>query len=66
MTEGIDINELIMSTIAELCKDRPELQELVSQALEYEMDIWNRRIVSSEIEGQYDLIVSKIVKRMEQ
>lgn len=66
MAEGIDINELIMGTIDDLCIGRPDIHELISQALDYEMDIWNRRILTSEIEGQYDLIVSRIITRTTQ
>jgi hypothetical protein len=62
MTEELDINKLILETINSLCKDNPAVLKLIRSSINYELDIWNRIIQPSEIDGNYDIRVNKIIK----
>jgi len=63
MADELDINQLILETIDERCKD-PFVKKLIKKSLQYEMDIWNRHPRKNDIEGQYQLIVEKIVREI--
>ncbi len=60
MAGGLEINRLIMETINENSPNESVVQ-LILDALQYELDIWNRYVPKSEISRQYELIVDKNV-----
>lgn len=62
MTDTSDLNQVIIDTIAENCGNKDVLN-LIYDCLMYELDIWNRRLVQSEIDGQYQLILEKIIRK---
>ncbi|MGD0171448.1 MAG: hypothetical protein ABSB81_04900 [Halobacteriota archaeon] len=61
MAEEYEINALIMHTLEEYCKD-PRAMKLIGELLQYELDIWNRKIKSAEIVDQYNVMVGKAVR----
>lgn len=61
MTNGNNINYLIIDTINDMCTDN-EVKKLIKSALRYELDIYNRSPRKSDIEGHYQLLVEKIIK----
>jgi hypothetical protein len=63
MTSGLEINRLIMDTIYENSPDETVIQ-LILDSLQYELDIWNRYVSWSEISGQYELMVDRVVRGM--
>ena len=48
MNSKSELNELILETIDAHCKNEA-VQELIHQALQYELDIWNRHIGSQKL-----------------
>ena len=65
ITNNSEINKLIIQTVENSCEDQ-EVQELIKEALQYELDIWNRPVMGSAIKEEYEHIVEKIMKRAEQ
>ena len=63
MTSGLEINRLIMDTLYENSPDETVIQ-LILDSLQYELDIWNRYVSWSEISGQYELMVDRVVRGM--
>jgi len=61
MIEGSEFNKLILDTIDEYCTDS-DVRELIQQSLQYELDIWNRHIRSSEILDEYERIIENIIR----
>lgn len=61
MTDTSELNQVIIDTIAENCNNNDVLY-LIYDSLMYELDIWNRRLLQSEIDGQYQLILEKIIR----
>jgi hypothetical protein len=61
MTEDSEINVLIMHTLGEYCKD-PRLMKLIGELLQYELDIWNRKIQSTEIVDRYDVMIGSAAR----
>jgi hypothetical protein len=55
------INVLIMHTINEHCKDSSVIK-LIAEMLQYELDIWNRKIAPTEIADEYNKMISKAAK----
>lgn len=64
MPNNSEINELIIQTVEGSCKDKAVL-ELIKEALQYELDIWNRHISTSTIKDEYERMVEKTLKRSE-
>lgn len=62
MLNNSEINELITQTVENNCNDSA-VKELLKEALQFELDIWNRHIHSSTIKDEYDRMVEKILKR---
>jgi len=52
-----------MDTIYENSPDETVIQ-LILDSLQYELDIWNRYVSWSEISGQYELMVDRVVRGM--
>lgn len=63
MAGGLEINQLIMEAIYDYSPNE-SVTRLVLDSLQYELDIWNRYLPKSEIENQYEMIVNRIVKGM--
>ena len=61
MIEGSEFNKLILETIHENCDD-PDIKNLIQKSLQYELDIWNRHVRSSEIEDEYAQMVDDVLK----
>lgn len=61
MNSKSELNELILETIDAHCKN-DAVQELIHQALQYELDIWNRHIGSAEVLDEYQRMIEKIIK----
>jgi len=59
----MEINKLITETIDEFCEDKPEVKELIYKVIDFELDTWNRHPTKNEIEGRYEHIVEKIIRR---
>ncbi|MFH1289842.1 MAG: hypothetical protein ABIH92_00360 [Nanoarchaeota archaeon] len=62
MPNNTEINELIIQTVENTCDDL-SVQELIKEALQYELDIWNRHILPSAIKDEYERMVEKTIKR---
>ncbi|KKF99589.1 hypothetical protein [Methanosarcina mazei] len=63
MADELDINQLILETIDERCRD-PFVKKLIKKSLQYEIDIWNRNPRKNDIESQYQMIIEKIVREI--
>ena len=65
MANNSEINQLIIQTVENSCDDK-EVQELIKEALQYELDIWNRHVMPSTIQDEYERIVDQVIKRSKQ
>jgi hypothetical protein len=65
MANNSEINKLIIETVENSCKDKG-VQELIKMSLQYELDIWNRPVMGSTIKEEYEHIVEKVMKKVEQ
>jgi hypothetical protein len=61
MTNGMEINQIIMEVIDQRC-DKTQVRKLLKEVLRYELNIWNRPIAKHTITEHYEFIVDKIVK----
>lgn len=61
MPGNSEINTLIIKTIESASSDET-VNKLIKEALQYELDIWNRPILDSEIKEEYDRMVEKLVR----
>ena len=62
MSNSSEINELITKTVEDNCKNKA-VQDLIKEALQYELDIWNRHIMPSTIKDEYERMVENVLKR---
>ena len=62
MPDSSEINELIIQTVESACKNKL-VRELIKEALQYELDIWNRHILPSTIKDEYERMVENVIKR---
>ena len=58
MSEGLELNTIIQETINKNCDDEETLDFIVD-CLQYELDIWNRQILHTEIMGTYEFMLEK-------
>jgi hypothetical protein len=58
MSEGLELNTIIEETITKNCEDEDTLDFIVD-CLQYELDIWNRQILHTEIMEKYELLLEK-------
>jgi hypothetical protein len=65
MTNNSEINKVIIETVENSCDDQ-EVQELIKDVLKYELDIWNRHVLPSTIQDEYERIVDQVLKRSKQ
>ena len=65
MANNSEINKLIIQTVENSWEDKC-VQELIKDALQYELDIWNRPVMGSTIKEEYEHIVEKVLKKVEQ
>jgi len=61
MVDSLEINQLIMETVRESASNEAVVQ-VILESLQYELDIWNRRVPKSEILNQYELIINRNMK----
>lgn len=61
MSNNSEINSLIIETVESACTDE-SVKKLIKEALQYELDIWNRPILPSTIKEEYERIVDKIAR----
>jgi len=61
MSDSSEINKLIIETV-ETCCDKKTVRSLIEEALQYELDIWNRHILPSTIKDEYDRMVERVIK----
>lgn len=64
MPNNSEINKLVIQAVEDNCKD-PSVLELIKEALQYELDIWNRHIHSSTIKDEYERMVERVLKRQQ-
>lgn len=57
MVDSLEINQLIMETIRESAPNEAVVQ-VILESLQYELDIWNRCVLKSEILNRYELIIN--------
>ncbi len=62
MANHSEINKLIIETVENACEDET-VQDLIKEALQYELDIWNRHILPSTIKDEYERMVDRVLKR---
>ena len=62
MANNTEINQLIIQTVENACDDQ-SVQKLIKEALQYELDIWNRHILPSTIKDEYERMVEKTIKK---
>lgn len=65
MAHNSEINKLILQTVENYCEDET-IQDLIKEALQYELDIWNRHILPSTIKDEFERMVERVLKRAEQ
>jgi formylmethanofuran:tetrahydromethanopterin formyltransferase len=58
MSEGLELNTIIQETINKNCDDEETLDFIVD-CLQYELDIWNRQILHTEIMGKYEFMLER-------
>lgn len=61
MSGNSEINQLIIETI-EQASTNDSVKKLIKEALQYELDIWNRPVLPSTIKDEYDRMVEKIIR----
>lgn len=61
LVNNSEINELIIETVESSCEDE-KIRNLIRSSLKYELDIWNRHILPSDIKDEYNRIVEKVLK----
>lgn len=61
MVDSLEINQLIVETVRESASNEAVVQ-VILESLQYELDIWNRRVPKSEILNQYELIINRNMK----
>jgi len=61
MSSNSEINQLIIETVEQASTD-DSVKRLIKEALQYELDIWNRPVLPSAIKDEYDRIVEKITR----
>ena len=64
MPDSSEINEIIIQTVKSACTNRL-VRELINEALQYELDIWNRHILPSTIKDEYERMVENVIKRQQ-
>ena len=62
MKDNSEINKLIIQTIESSCEN-PLAKNLIKNALQYELDIWNRGVMPSTIMDEYERLVEKAMKK---
>jgi len=63
MANNSEINKLIIETVDGCCDDAA-VKELIKASLQYELDIWNRNILNSVINDEYEQMVDKVIKKV--
>lgn len=63
MPNNSEINKLIIQTVENCCDDE-SVRELIKESLQYELDIWNRHILPSTINDEYERMVDRIIKKV--
>ncbi|MDG6219514.1 MAG: hypothetical protein QCI00_08750 [Candidatus Thermoplasmatota archaeon] len=61
MSEGLELNTIIQDTIFKNCENEETLDFIV-ECLQYELDIWNRQILHTEVMQKYELILEKMIR----
>ena len=61
MVDSIELNEIIIHTIDQLAPDNI-LRVFLKKAIKYELDIWKRHVIKSDINTQYNIMLEKTLK----
>lgn len=61
MSEGLEFNTIIQEVIIGNCESE-DILEFIFMCLQYELDIWNRHILDTEVMARYELILEKICR----
>jgi len=65
MTEKIDVNEIIKSSIEKNCGDDKILYNLIIRSINFEQDHYKNDLPNPELINKYEVFLNKIVKENE-